>query len=293
VQPSGAFRVTVSSDAGDPLELRIYHGPLAPLAPEGCSIPAEAPYAVVDRFGYELTLGERTFAAGDPLAAPCDGFGQRRGTPDLRRFLGLSQIALDAADPMNWAPYWSGARTMTYGTGETTHTNVLMMPSVGDPGVLIAAGIGMARAAGFVAYDRDDERYGKPQNQVLIDTHAIEGTVRVSPYQNGKGEPVLMDVDHLSAVVPGVDDGLDVPRLDPPLRLVRQNADGSWNGMILPMLSPRGKHGFVAPDPTQSFDLGTYLLNIVGRYVQSGGREFSFDACQATSACSWPTFPLK
>lgn len=292
VQPSGTFRVAVSSDAGDLLELRVFQGPAAPRVPEGCEVPADAPYVDLTTFGYDVTLEGRTFVAGDPLAAPCDGFGQRRATPDLRRFLGLSQIALEAGDPMNFAPYWDGTRTLTYGTGETTHTNVMMMPSNGDPGVLIATGIGLARAAGFVGYDRDDPRWGKSQNQVLLDTHTIEGTVRLAHYHDSQGNPVLMDVEHLAAVVP-VDDGLDVPRLDPPLRLMHQNADGSYAGMILPMISPQGKHGFVSPDPTSQFDSGTYLLNIVGRYIQSGGREFSFDKCQVTSACPWPTFPLQ
>jgi hypothetical protein len=293
VQPSGTFRVTVAVDAGDPLDLAFFRGPLAPRAPEGCDVGAAAPYATIDRFGAEVYLGEATFAAGSPLVAPTDGFGLRRGTPDLRRFLGLSQIALDAADPANWAPYWDGTRTLTYGTGETTHTNVLLMPSIGDPGVLIAAGVGLARAAGFVPIDRVDPRYGKSANQVLLDAHTIEGTVRVSPYTNAKGEPVLMDVEHLASVVP-IDDGLDVPRLDPPLRLVSQDpATGAWRGVVFPMLDPRGKHGFASPDPTQTFDLGTLLLNQLGRYLSTGGREFSWDRCQVTSTSEWKTFPLK
>ncbi|HRG96458.1 MAG TPA: hypothetical protein PLR99_09430 [Polyangiaceae bacterium] len=292
VQATGTFRVAVSVDAGDPLELSVYRGPATPRPREGCEVPAEAPYAKITTFGYEVALGDKVFDAGAPLVAPCDGFGQRRGTPDLRRFLGLSQIALDAADPMNWAPYWDGTRTMTYGTGETVKTRVLMMPSIGDPGVLIAGGIAMARAAGFVEYDRDDPRYGKPQNQVLLDTGTIEGTYRLGRHRDSKGNPVLMDVEHLASVVP-VDDGLDVPRLAPPLRLVRKAADGGYSGLLLPMLSPKGKHGFVSPDPTKPFDLGTYLLNIVGRYMATSGGELSLDKCQAFSACPWETFPLK
>ena len=89
------------------------------------------------------------------------------------------------------------------------------------------------------------------------------------------------------------DDGLDVPRLDPPLRLMRKDDQGNYAGFILPMLSPQGKHGFVGPDPMQSFDLGTYLLNIMGRYLASSGKEFSWDKCQALSDCPWPTAPLK
>ncbi len=293
VQESGAFRVAVATDAGDPLELAVYRGPLPPRAREGCEIPQATPYVDLKTFGYEVELGGKTFAKDSPLVAPCDGFGLRRGAPELRRFLGLSQIALDAADPMNWAPTWDGTRAMKYGTGETTRTNVMVVPSVGDPGVLIAGGVALARAAGFVEYDRDDLRYGKPQNQVLLDTGTIEGTYRLGRHRDSKGNPVLMDVDHLASVMP-VDDGLDVPRLAPPLRLMRRNPkDGGYSGLILPMLSAKGKHGFVSPDPAKGFDLGTYLLNIVGRYLQSGGREFSWDKCQATSACPWATFPLK
>lgn len=292
VQPSGTFRVTVSMDAGDELSLRVFQGAARPREREGCEIPLDAPYAEITHFENDVGLGARWFDAGSPLAAPTDGFGQRRATPDLRRFLGLSQIALDAADPMNWAPYWDGTREMSYGTGEVVRTNVLLMPSVGDPGVLIAAGVALARAGGFVDYATIDDRYGKSQNQVAIDTHLIEGTVRLAHYKDAQGNPVLMDVEHLAAVVP-VDDGLDVPRLDPPLRLMRQGDDGAYRGVIFPMLSPQGKHGFTAPDPTAKFDLGTLLLNQVGRYIQSSGREFSWDKCQVTSACEWPTFPLK
>ncbi len=291
VQASGTFRAAVSSDAGDPLELSVYHGPLAPRAPEGCVIPSDSPYVDITTFGYDVTLGEQTWDADSPLVAPCDGFGLRRATPDLRSFLGLSQIALDAGDPMNFAPYWDGTRKLTYGTGETVHTNVILMPSAGDPGVMIADGVALGRAAGFIPYDRDDARYGKPDNQVMIDTYTTEGTYRLGRYHNSNGDPVLMDVEHLAAVVP-VDDGLDVPRLDPPLRLMHQSADGTWSGFILPMLDPKGKHGFVTPDPTKPFDLGTYLLNMVGRYLQSDGRAFSWDKCQATSQCAWTTFPL-
>ncbi len=289
---STTFQVTVSSDKGDRLELAVYHGVLAPKTPEGCVIPSDSPYVDLTTFGYDVALDGENWDAGSPLRALTDGFGMRRNTPDLRRFLGLSQIALDPADPMNWAPYWSGKRKLTYGTGETVHTNVMLMPSVGDPGVMIADGIALGRAAGYIPYDHDDPQYGKSDNQVMIDTWTTEGTVRMNHYQNSKGEPVLMDVDHLAAVVP-VDDGLDVPRLDPPQRFMYRNPDGTWDGFILPMLDPKGKHGFVTPDPTQPFDLGTYLLNMLGRYLGTDAKSFSWDKCQAFSQCPWTTFPLE
>ncbi|PKN58349.1 MAG: hypothetical protein CVU56_06220 [Deltaproteobacteria bacterium HGW-Deltaproteobacteria-14] len=292
VQPSGSFRVSVAVDKGDPLELQLYAGALPPLAPAGCDPGDAEPIDVITTFDANVQFEGVTYAQGTPLVALSDGFGQRRASPDLRRLLGLSQIALDPGDPANWAPYWDGTRKLTYGTGETTRTQVIVMPSAGDPGVPVAMGIALARAAGFIAYDSDDPRYGKPQNQVLIDTWAIEGIPRTNRYQDSTGRPVLMDVEHLADVVP-VDDGLDVPRLDPPLRLMRQDdATGTWSGLILPMLDPQGKHGFNAPDPSQAFDLGAFLLNQIGRYLATGGAEFSWDACQADWTCDWiPTPP--
>jgi hypothetical protein len=53
--------------------------------------------------------------------------------------------------------------------------------------VPIATGIGLGRAAGFIGYDVDDPRYGKPQNQVLIDTWAIEGINRTKRYRDATG----------------------------------------------------------------------------------------------------------
>ncbi|MEB2313742.1 MAG: hypothetical protein OZ921_06475 [Sorangiineae bacterium] len=292
VQPSGTFRVAVSSDTGNALELQVFHGVLPPRTPEGCELGKDSPYVDIATFGNEVNLDGKTWDEGSPLVALTDGFGLRRATPDLRRFLGLSQVALDPADPMNHAPYWEGARSRSYATGETVRTNVIVMPSAGDPGVLVSGGIALGRAAGFIPYDRDDPRYGKPANQVLIDTYSTEGTVRLARFENSSGEPVLMDVEHLAAVA-GADDGFDVPRLAPPLRLMEKRADGSWSGFILPMIDPRGKHGFASPDPTAAFDLGTYLVNIVGRYHATSGREFSWDACQALSKCPWTTFPLE
>lgn len=294
VQPSGTFRVAASMDEGDALELRFYHGPLPTQPLEGCVEPTDAaPYADITALGQDVKLDGRTLAKGTPLTAFTDGFGERRSTPDLRRFLGLAQIALEPADPMNWAPYWDGTRTMSYGTGETVHTNVMLMPSNGDPVVVVDTGIALGRAAGFVSYDKIDPRWGVSANDELIKTWATEGTYRVGHYHDAQGQPVLMDVANSESIVPGADDGFGVPRLSPPMRLMRQNADQSYSGFIIPMLTPEGAHTFPVPDPTAGFDLGTYLLNIAGRYLQSSGYSFTYDKCQVTSSCPWPTFPLQ
>ncbi len=288
VQPGGLFRVAVACDKGDPLEFRAYQGTLAPEARTGCALPTGVePLVTVKSLDRDIKLGGSTFAKGSALVAVQDGFGLRRATPDLRRLFGLSQIALESADPMNWAPYWEKHRELTYGTGETVETRMLLVPSAGDPGVPVASGIALARAAGFIEYDKVDARYGKSQMQVLIDSWAVEGLSRTKRFTNAQGQGVLMDVEHLAAVA-NADDGFGVPRLDPPLRLpkYRDGAKG-YTGVLIPMLKPEGLHGFVTPDPTRAFDLGTFLFNVMGQWLGSGGHDFSLDVCQAKSACTW------
>ena len=66
----------------------------------------------------------------------------------------------------------------------------------------------------------------------MIDNHVLEAVERAGPYVNSQGQAVLMNVDHYSAVQT-VDDGFDVPRLSPPLRLQKQSVKlGGWSGIL-------------------------------------------------------------
>jgi hypothetical protein len=187
---------------------------------------------------------------------------------------------------MNWAPYWEQNRVMSYGNGETSSAHVLLIPSAGDPGVPVASGIALARAAGFVPYGTVDPRYGKSVNQKLIEVWAVEGVSRVARYTDSSGNGVLMDVEDLSAIT-GANDGFGVPRLVPPMRLTAARPGGGVSGVLIPMLKPKGLHGFVNPDPSASFDLGGLLFNMLGRYLSSNGTAFGYEACQVTSTCPW------
>lgn len=94
-----------------------------------------------------------------------------------------------------------------------------------------------------------------------------------------------MALEHLASIT-DPDDGLDVPRISPPLRLVRQRA-GGMTGVVIPMLAPEGKHGFIGPDPSAPFDLGTLLSSVLGRYASTTGQQLGFERCQVDSSCSW------
>jgi hypothetical protein len=96
-----------------------------------------------------------------------------------------------------------------------------------------------------------------------------------------------MDVDHYSAVQ-NVDDGFDVPRLNPPLRLQKRSEKlGGYSGMMLPMPVPTGKHGFDAPKPDAMWNLGGFMFGAMGRYMSTDGKDFNLDKCNVDFSCAY------
>jgi hypothetical protein len=242
---------------------------------------------VLDAFETEVKFQGLTHAAGSQLIALGDGFGLRRQSPEIRRFMGLAQLAIERGDPVNFLQNTERHRVLRYGTGEEVGTRMVVVNTIGDMNVPVASGVAIGRVAGMVELFSKDPRYGKTENRVLIDTGVIEAVERVGRYQNSKGEDVLMDVDHFSALS-GSDDKFDVPRLNPPLRLVKPSERvGGVTGMIFPMVVPTGRHGFDTPDPSLPFDLGSVMLNMLGRYLQTSGEELPMEACMESSTCTW------
>jgi hypothetical protein len=292
VMAGGLLRVAVSSDEKDPLLFEVYPGALPPQELQGCRIPEEAqPSIRIDTLGYDVTFQAKLHPKGEALTALQTGFGLRRNSAEIRRFMGLAQMAVDRGDPVNYAPNFE-QRLLKYGTGEEVHTRVLVFNTIGDMNVPVATGAAIARAAGFIELRAKDPRYGKTQNRVLIDTGTLEAVERTGRWQNSKGQNVHMDLEHFSAIT-GADDKFDVPRLSPPLRLVKPSTRvGGKTGALFPMVVPTGRHGFDTPDPAQPFDLGSLILNVTGRYVSTGGRDLDFEPCHVNSSCAWiPVIP--
>lgn len=292
VQAKGLLRVAVSSDEGDPLKLELYPGPLPPQERSGCAIAeGTRPSLVIDSVGAAVTFQDRSWPEGSPLIALGDGFGLRRSSPEIRRFVGIAQMALDPADPVSYAPYFE-RWPFRYGTGEEVRTRALVINTIGDMNVPVSTGTSIARAAGFIDFKNPDPRWGKTPNRVLIDTGVLEATERTRRHLNSRGESVLMDVEHLASIDDGVD-GYEVPRLSPPLRLVGPSASrGGMSGTLFPFVIPTGRHGFDLPDPAREFDLGALMFNMLGRYFATGGEELLFERCQLTWSCAWvPPLP--
>lgn len=293
VGAQGLLRAAISSDEGDLYRLAVYKGALPPKERDGCSVPEDAnPYWEVDKTAYAFDWYGKTHEAGEALSALGDGFGLRRQSPELRRFLGLAQLAIEQGDPVNYLPNVERRRILRYGTGEEVSTRMMVVNTVGDMNVPVATGAAIARAAGMIELFEKDGRWGKTENRVLIDTGIIEAVERTGRFKDAQGKDCHMDVDHLSALS-GSDDGFTVPRLNPPLRLVKSSERvGGKTGVLFPLVTPTGRHGFDPPNPGDMFDLGSVMMNMLGRYMQTGGLELPMEACMEDSSCSWvPPIP--
>jgi hypothetical protein len=293
--------VGVPADAGDPIFLEVFEGPYA-VQVEGdareCSVLGEPTIRTTVRtfeFPFEYR-GER-FAPGHDVVALEDGYGFQRGTPLLRRFLGIAGIAVEGADPAIYAPHYSLDPFEFVEEGETftkQPTNVLDVVTVGDANVPVNTGISIAKAAGFVNVFDPDSRYRKPVNRVLVD----EGVQAGIPWLYTRGAdwgPTLVDVDNLSSSFNGPMstelsvDGLVAPRLDPALRVVVRTpgtedteAEG-FSALVLPLVDEfDGAHGFAPPGMTESpFDVGQFMEHQIGIFFRSAGQELRYDACLA------------
>ena len=71
------------------------------------------------------------------------------------------------------------------------------------------------------------------------------------------------------------------------------NALPGKSALLIPYLNREGQHGFRNPQPTKSFDVDTWLINVIGRFFECRGRELRFDQCQtrlssaSPGGCAW------
>lgn len=310
VDAEGRVRTGLQSDRGDAIEVAFYRGRALEDAP-GCGVlPSERPYRVVNRFEKSVDFQRQLSPAGSPLVTLAEGYGLPRANPRLRRFMSLTQLVLDPSDPGVLARAL-GPRPITYpATGEQTSAHVIVVTTVGDMNVPASTGGTIGRAAGLVDYLTPDPRYGKPVNQVLIDTFTYEAVDKYKRFADPNGAGVHLDVENFA-------EGDDlwtgqIPRLDPPLRigLDKTDAKGGVSAAIFPYPRPSGQHGFAQPggqtqtardrcqractDPAgcdcsavEVFDLGRFMFNLLGQYFASGGTRVSLSRCNAFNDCAW------
>ena len=235
------------------------------------------------------------------------GFGHRRNTPSLRRLLGLGQIILEPGDPINYGPkYRNPLNILPEGK---VPTNLLLILTAGDFTVPVSAGAALGRAAGIIGYKEIDTRYGKTQNQLLIDTHVMESVDKLKYFATDNchyhKDAINFDIDDLSDgrhwdSPPRLDEIVRPPECSgdeppescntpceklPPLRAVLET-DSGVHAVRIPMLKSRGQHALDLPDSSVEFDPSTFSFNQIGHYLINQGKILSDHPCLATNDCS-------
>ncbi len=311
VSEAGTVRAASETNVGDGLRISFYKGPQI-LPSEHCELrPGVEPYAVVDNFAEKVSFQGDTFEAGSPLTALMEGLGMRRSHPDFRKLGGLAQLILDPSDPVALAKHLLD-EPMSFSDGGVTGAHSLLITTMGDTAVPVSGGIAVGRAAGLIGYLRNDSRFGTPVNQVLIDTYTTEGVHNLKRYTDSAGGGVHLDVENFSEG--GDMFGTEVPRYETPLRIGFDTTDrlGGKSAAIFPYNVPTGQHGFDMPgamtdkarkacadqctemgdDPCgcsklETYDVGFFMMNMIGKYFSSGGTELSTDLCQSRNDCSY------
>ncbi len=319
-RPGGLVRISLPSDQGNRIRLSIFAQGDVPRTDTCEPLTGADPVHVVDTFEVDAVYQFLSWTSGETLVAPTEGYGIDRNTPEMRRLLSLAQIALEAGDPINYAPHYYLEPIEYPGLGEH-HTNALVIGTAGDRVVPINTAAAQMRAAGILDFSNVDPRYGKTPNQLLVDNWVLEGVEQYgrSYPDDASGRcdtdpcPILFDPDDLDLDT----DGYESPYPADPLRLWRPSVpddllasalldcdvetvneggrtwvekvtcpDGVSAGLF-PIIFPDGEHGFYIPDPALVFDINTYLVNQIALYFSTDGTELSFALCQHDSSCPW------
>lgn len=293
VPADGRFRLAIPADAPSGVEKRILVGmPDTGPGPEIWSVPdnaglgdqlritlydpSGAEVARIDSWQVDTTYEGITYPAGSPLVAASHGLGHVRGTPDLRRLVMATALAMEPADPVAFGPHWFLDPFRALG-GKPA--NILIQPTTGDQSVSISAGMALARAGGLVEMHEVDDRYGMPVDRWLVEHEVLHGLEAYGPYVDGAGYPALFDVDDLDEGT----DGTGAPS-EAPLRANRET-DAGVSALRLSYPLTTGMHGFETPDPTRPFDTAMYVMGSIGKYFVSGGTQIDDEVCLGTDTC--------
>jgi hypothetical protein len=270
---AGRARVNLPSDLDDPVEIKIWRGPVLETGSTECELIEDPGPPIVhltemsaplDDLGAPMLWEGLPIEAGK-VRALAEGFGLRRTNPEMRRFMSLAQMVLDPTDPGVLARHLAMQPFDYPNKGDRTGARFLIVTTTGDMNVPASSGITVGRAAGVIDYLYDDDRYGKPVNQVLLDTYSAEAVntlqrfTYANPPENEEIRALLgldgtlgvhMDVENFS----GGEDiwGDNIPRLEQGLHLIMQkdmwgNDLGGFSGAIFPYAIPQGQHGFALP----------------------------------------------
>jgi hypothetical protein len=265
-----AHTITDPTDFGDPLVIEVY-------AADGTLKQR------INTFPQNLIFQNILYPAGAPLAALHTGWGLQRQTPRFRKFLGISQMLLEAADPAIYAAHYNeDPLAFPYESEKfrSGWTNMLVVGTLGDQTVPINTALALARSAGILDSKHLVEEYGTTQNQFLIDRFVAEGIYwldRFPEYPRTLFDPD--DLDRGQFFSPKLPDLTDPnPDAEHPLRATIQTEHGV-SALRLPYMNIHGEHTFNVPRTDRGFDISTFMTNQVGWYLANYGTQISDDPC--------------
>lgn len=319
VSDRNTVRASIESDKGDAVRIRIYSGPqlngdtkcgLLPQA-DAHLLKEIGNWAADVQFQWNKDHEPVIFKAGTPIVTLADGMGLRRAHPDLRRFLSIAQLVLDSGDPAVFAKNMQ-KEPLVYGNGEKTGAHALVITTTGDNAVPANSGVAFGRAAGLISYTEDEPGQGMSANQRLLESHFTEAECHYARYSMPSGEGTCADMENFAQTSDQW--GEAVPRLNPPLHLFKPDPLGGVSAAIFPFTHPEGQHGFDLPgtmiddvrsaahctstctatpstDPcscdAKVFDIGNFMLNMIGQYLKSGEKTIGTDLCQSADNCAF------
>lgn len=328
VGPEGRFRVGIPADTDDPLVVEVYRGARDALDYETCRERSGArlvPSSVIDEFGVGRGEGEhhcptcatyqtRSWERGAPLVAPTEGFGLRRQSPGLRRFLQIAQLALEPGDPINYVDRVVLRPLRTEDWPDPGPRSLLVTSVVGDQDVPVSAGNALARAAGLLPFlpataPRELRDWAAPPefevaypgiaspHQLLVETHVLEGIPRFRRHPIPENPEFLADPDDLGEgrqryqANGEVGGDLTPVRVSPPLRWTRSSVPfregvpifdppvGTFealSGVLNVYVLPLGNHGIEIPNPRKTWDEGVYFAHLIGRWFATVGADLRY-----------------
>lgn len=299
IPADGAFRVPIAADALAAFEKRSVVG-MPESGPSAATVYSTADnaglgdrlritlrdgggetVATIEELDVDVVYEGVTMPAGSPVVAASHGSGKIRSTPELRRLAMVMAMALEPADPAVYGQHWFLEPFADLGGAPA---NVLLIPTIGDPGVSISTGIALARTSGILDWQTVDERYGMTDDAWLIARQVPRAAEAFGPYTDVNGAPCLFDPDDLDEGT----DGTGAPS-EAPLRLTVET-DAGVSALRLPYPQTTGKHGFNEPDPSQAFDVALFVVNQTALYFKSGGTELRDDVCLGSDSC--PDLPV-
>jgi len=186
------------------------------------------------------------------VMTPFQGLALHRNTPEFRRFVAVTQHALDRCDPIAFA------RDLIGGPSGSAKS-VLFENVIADRTVPISSGLALARATGVLGDDPD----------AVMAKLAAAGVVAGGDY----------DVDDVSGNNPP-----EMPALGP-LPTVASGPDGKGRSAIR-FAYARGRHEWIAgPTDGTEYEAHTMTRNRIALFHASGGTRIVDDACIAEESC--------